>query len=301
MRTDMTLSDLHANYVIDNELSPVVVKKYRAHLRFFEEWLGRPATLGELADKTNEYVSQLGGSPHTILKKRTVLRAFLRYAADNLWISMPKIRKVKVPEHIPRALTKKEFRQLLMHAGKTQRAAILLAYDTGLRHSDLFRATWNDLHRKIYKPFKFKDKIVYYRLIIIQHKTGTKIECRVRVSTVKALEAVRREGNPRLLPFSGGARSWKERWNKLKLRSGIPCPGLQMIRRTGASHAAKNGLNVQAYLGHKGGATATRYYIDPRIAPSCGPLPPALSKADEREEEYELASQKAIRANSRTP
>jgi hypothetical protein len=58
----------------------------------------------------------------------------------------------------------------------------------------------------------------------------------------------------------------------------IPKAGLQMIRRSAASYAQRDGANPAAILGHSpnSGNLAERYYLDPSIADEPPPLPPPI-------------------------
>ena len=292
----MTTTTLLERYALSNPLAPNSFQKYAKHLSKFRQWHGGDATIDILAERASEFVAYREGTvaPETASDSGKILRALLEFAAKRNWIPWPEVRQVKIKEVNPHALTKVQLKKLFRWATDFQRAAIRLAYDTGLRRSDLFRVRWDDVHEhQLKRPFKKS----YFRLIVVQEKTGKVIERRVRKDTLKMLTAIRDEHDNRLLPWKKCPNAWDEAWRKMAKLAKVPSAGLQDIRRTGASYCAKMGLSAQEYLDHSGGATARKYYIDRRIASRPGPLPPTMhfDGADfDDSEPYEVASRKGL-------
>jgi len=288
----MTSKVLLDRYALANPLAPRTYKKYGNYLNRFNAWFGGESLLTDLHEKVNEFIlfRENTTAPETARDTSVVMLSLLQFAAKRGWVPWVDVRRVKVKEVNPKALFKQQIKKLFHWGTDFQRAAIRLAYDTGLRRSDLFAVTWSDVHEHTMRRNFVK---TYFRIIVVQEKTGHVIERRVRPDTLELLKAIRIEGDDRLLPWKKCSNAWDEAWQKMAKLANVETHGLQDIRRTGASYCAKEGLSAEEYLDHRGGVTAKKYYIDRRIASRPGPMPPRVKFKDaaiEDDEPYEIAS-----------
>lgn len=268
MIAPINLADLVDRYYATHDLCESSAKFLRTVVRRFEAWAKRRLSPQAAADATNDYLCHLAeGNRETARGYRKAILSLLRHAAEDGLCTLPaKFRPIGRVDVNPNAFKPHELRLLLAHANPIQVAAIHLAYDTGLRRGDLFGVTWH--------------LIAGQQLIRTQNKTGRKIARRLRPETLKALAAVRVDGDPRLLPKRHGNTAWHKHWKKLGRRAGVDVKdrGLQAIRRTGATLSRRAGFSASAYLGHSPRSVdlADRYYIDASLLDEAPPLPPAI-------------------------
>lgn len=297
----MLVSEVLSQYLLVHPHGPQSTKRNFLKIALFERWLGRPAMITDLAERVNEFLAayEQTVAPHTVRDALVVYRFLLRFGEETGLCQFPRLRKIKIRDKPPTAPQIRSLQRLLRYATEIQKAAIMLVYDTGLRRGDLFRATWDDLHKIRLKRFKRDEGAVYYwRLIMVQSKTGKTIERRVRAKTVRVLQNVRKSYDNRLVPWPYQDRWWNICWKRLIAKAGTPeCTGLQSIRRSGASYCARAGMSASDYLGHASPMIAKQFYIDPRIASRPGPMPPQILEHREvwdDEEPYEIASQRGL-------
>lgn len=286
----MLLVDWAEAYCLERDLSHRSRGFYRGGARCFEKWAGEPLTIEAAAERLNRYLDHLAATKnrYTAASCRNSVRALLRSAAAEGLISLPvKLRPIKTPEHRPRAFAPDELERLIEHANPVQLAAIMLAYDTGFRRSDLFKVRWDQVI----------GEGINRRIAHTASKTGRQEVRRLRQGTLEALEAIRRDDDDRLLPLAlepkrtprlqsvarGDGYSftgWRKQWRALGRRAGVDTHrrGLQAIRRTGATLSKRAGGSASDYLGHSphSQGLAARYYLDPALLDTAPPLPPAL-------------------------
>jgi integrase len=254
-------------YLQEHDVSPRTAESYFSAVVRFERWLGFTASLHDLADRFNAYLESLAaGNRFTAKAQRGSLLCLLRSGADAGLCELPKkIRSVRCPQLHPRAFTTEELAMLRRHATPRERAAIALAFDTGLRRSDLFDATWQQVFGE--------------RLIRNARKTGRRIVRRLRPTTLGALKSIRRRDEPHLLGRLTPT-IWRRAWHALGKRAGVDVNrrGLQAIRRTGATLSKRAGFSASEYLGHspRSAGLAEQFYIDPLLLDDAPPLPPAI-------------------------
>lgn len=242
--------------------------RYRWSANVFERWHGSPATLDDLSYRLNDFLRVHSGNRHTLKGIRNALVAVLNAAAEKGIVPKPNARSVRTPDLLPRAFTHDELRRLLACATPKQRAAIELAYDTGVRRGDIFESCrWSNLRGEV--------------LRIVQRKSGKKLIRQLRKSTIVDCMLVRRDdGDDRMVPLDCSWSKWRKDFKALCRWAGVSVvePGLQMVRRSGASYVKKNGGDPSAYLGHSPSSRwlADRYYVDDSIADDPPPLPPEI-------------------------
>lgn len=251
----------------------------RSRLRAFHAHLSREPMLVDLnAPCINEYLQSLLSrrmSPWTVQGHKAALRALWQSAFDWELLSAPPGRLLKIPKPalMPKAWSTDELRRLLaacddprfdrlrggcVPLGKFLRAAILLAYDTGLRLGDMLSATWQQLGTDGTLP-------------IAMGKTGFSVVALVAPETVAALRVIQQSDDPRLLPWPVIVNKLWRDFRRLLRAAGLPLSrhggSFQKIRRTSASfvEADQPGAGSQ-HLGHRSASLANRHYLDPSIA-----------------------------------
>lgn len=281
------LNDYLENYSLARDLGPGTIKHYEMTVRALCRWHVRPVRLLDLSDKlVNEYLSHMkerGLTQATIRSQRVDLCALWRSAAEEgLVDTVPvRVRRVRVNPKIPTAWTLAEVNRLLQAAEKVEGfdsktglklslfwpAFVRVGYDTALRFSDLLAITKTQVSSK-------------GDLTIPQQKTDREIVCRLRASTMQAIEATFPPERDLLLPWGKVRSQFWYAWRKLLTAAGLPTgrrEGPQKLRRTSASHLEKVAPGTAtAHLGHRSPAMAAKHYIDPAIAYGERPLPPEI-------------------------
>lgn len=262
-------------YVLERDVAGTTATTYRCAVNSFSRWLGRPGRISDLASRINEYLSDHSriGSRYTTRGYRVPLVALLRRAAASNLCRMPEVvRRIKVPQIEPLGFSDDELQRLRDFADPVQLAAILVAYDTGFRWSDVFAVTWGDV-----------DPLWCVRVIV--NKTGRHEARMLTAATVAACARLQAEPGPRsrLVPFAAGRTAWDKRWRRLGKRAGVDVyrRGLQAMRRTGASLVAREHGEVAAaaYLGHSaasGVAIFRNFYRVGAILDRPPPGPPPI-------------------------
>lgn len=260
-------------YTATRSMTPRAERDYASIVRVFSKWYGTEPTIGDLASKASEYIrcrahgNGFTANCRTAAKHRAVLRCLLRFAKRQGHIEKVLLCKVRMVEHVPSAFTAKELTRLRQHASPIVSAGIDLAYDTGLRRSDIMSLTWNSVTKAA----------VGYNVAIVQAKTGRRIVKPLRTETYRKLHALKVDD--RLLPVTRDEWCWH--WHKCGKAAKVNTHkrGLQAIRRAGASYVDKAGGSAQDYLGHRTAGLAKSFYIDPKISPHTAPLPPAFCES----------------------
>ncbi len=260
-------------FALQRSLAASTESQYRYALSSFEQWLGRSATLDELADRLSEWIKYRAGrgySPYGIRTQRGALITLLRFAEEGGAIEVPRrIRNVRLVDLEPRWFTDDELRTLLEHADGYQRAAILLVRSGAMRRGDVLSALrWRGVG----------DDVVRW----VMDKPGRRHAVRVSDEALAACRAIRRDGDDRLVPFPLSKSGWHKRWKKLGQRSGVDVHrrGLQAIRRVASSLVAREHGELAAakLLGHSSGVTVfRRYYAIGPIVDEVPPSPPPLT------------------------
>lgn len=284
-RVSVSLRFLLRDYFSSHDLAGSTERAYGVVVNVFERWHGKPATVADLAAAANDYLrirldgGTLGTEPcrgnrHTAQGHRAVIGILLRFAVRKKWLRRFDLRPIKKRAHVPHALLPEELSRMVAKATPMQRAAILLALDTGFRRSDLFAVTWQQA------AIRDGGWVCW----VVTKKTGKLEVRRLRPETVAALEAVRSATDNRLLPrTSRNYTIWRRGWIKLGQRAGVNVDkrGLQAVRRCGASLIQAAGHDAKRYLGHSSDGVAQRYYLDPRICSDIPDLPPPISEPDD--------------------
>lgn len=308
-RPELPKPQHHASKIIDSEAPEgsvrwfvesrylaerIVCDKYRAslpsRLRAFGQSLGREPMLSDLnAVAINQHLKALlagGRSPWTVQGHKATLRALWQAAYDWSLLDVPPGRLLRIPKPPlnPQAWREDEYRRLLaacddpwfdrlrggvVPLGRFLRAAIMLAYDTGVRLGDLLAADWRSLNDD-------------GTLMVTMSKTGFLLPCPVAPETVEALRAIRQTGDSRLLPWPVHPRKlWRDH-KRLRMVAGLPTGrghAFQKLRRTSITmvEADQPGAGPQ-HAGHRNPAVTNRHYIDQAVARRPR-LPPRIAAA----------------------
>jgi integrase len=158
-----------------------------------------------------------------------------------------------------RLLTDPEFAQIRDHAGALLRVAMELAYQTGLRVSDLCRLRWNDFDQGGH---------------VHTEKTGARMRYAITDDLAAVLEAARAL-SPRvatLTVLSERSRPVNRHrigdlWRAACAAAGVVDAQFRDIRAKSATDADETGQDAQKLLGHTTPATTRTYLRGRKITP----------------------------------
>lgn len=211
-------------------------------------------------DKIDAYLDDASATlaPSTVHNHRRMLGTLMRFAAQEGYVDksiLRPLRRVKVPEPCPVALSHEQIAHWLKTASQMQGgtktcaysillpAWILAAYSTGLRTSDLLAMRY--------------DQIRGHRLLLRQHKTS---EPHVAWLDDAALQAIHRL--PRLGPRIFGDLTNKDRilhaMRRLVKRASQDGT-TRWLRRSGATYCEAGGKDASKHLGHRDPSQKKRY------------------------------------------
>jgi len=282
----LLINDLES-MLLERPVGALTAKNYLRSIRFFGEFLGRVAMRSDLVERqVNQFLAGVarGKSALTVLGHRRSLTTIWNWLAGQDLVSPydpRRLRKIAIVVEPPRPFTLAQVRQLLNAANQIDhpcqhgtasemlRALIWVAYESGLRCSDLRRLTPADVQRDV--------------ITIVQHKTGKPHSFRLSPTARRALEPVLKAKNKTIFPASKFAI---DRWGKRLFFQAqkigfnrTPRQGLGSLRKTHATEVCRNhGLESAAHaLGHVSGTTiARRFYVEPDAISAAPPPPPIL-------------------------
>lgn len=182
-------------------------------------------------------------------------------ASDLGYVPPPRrrlIRPAKVPDLPIDCYSVDEVRLLVAHADDYFAAVIRVGWDSGLRRGDVWR-----LQRSVIRVDPS---------IVIQHKTGRRVLCSFRESTVAAVSVL---PGPLPLRWRRSKHTWWARWHALVDRSGVGRGTYKWLRRASGSHVeAEHPGQGHRKLGHQSPGVFDRHY-DARLGEASF-LPPEL-------------------------
>jgi len=218
------------------------------------------------------------------------LRTLLTFAWQlRLIADLPRVwPKIRTAAPLPEAWTSEQVAKLFLvateqpghlgphRAGDWWRAFLNVAWETGLRVSQMFRLRWADVDYQ-------------HRCIVIQACPGTKsYRPQIKPLSVECLAALELLAEPpRELIFCWpewpkSRRDFFSVWRYLCWLAGIPAPRSQRQlthrwRRSSVTEAARNSLEAaRRHAGHTSPETTLRHYIDPRLLLQQPPPVPPL-------------------------
>jgi integrase len=281
----MLISDFQ-DMNLENPVAVLTGKNYERSLRFFGQFLGRPAERSDLVERVvNQWLSTVAAekSSATVLgHKRGVTVLWNWLAGQNLVrpYDSRRLRRVTVTTPPPRSWSVDQVRALLEGAAtllqpcnhgtaaELMRAWVLLGYESGLRPGDMRRLTPADVARNV--------------ISITQNKTGRPHSFAITAATRAALEPLIAAGNPTIFPASKRqVEKWEARLFAASKTFGFfkqYRQGLGTLRKTNATEICRrDGVTAAARaLGHVSGvAIALKHYIAPDAVGKT-PSPPVL-------------------------
>ena len=210
------LRDDVENYCDFASIERITADGYRRSEKCFSRHLDRPATRHDLsAVAVNRWLSSLQGtkSPKTILNRKRGLTPVWNWLATQGFVdnyNPLQLKKIKVTQKSVAAWSTADVRALLAGSddveGRLQngqpasaylRAWIRIAYETGLRPSDMRELRWED----------FADDC----LQIVQHKTGFPIAKRISPTACKELDQIRSKNDKVFQLSKAGMRRWERK------------------------------------------------------------------------------------------
>ena len=213
----------------------------------------------------NAYVSYLREHVGIAAANRSVhtLSSLWSHAAKELasYVDLPNvwrhIRLPRPPEQTPYRILSEDQASRMLAACEDdwERAVVSLLYLSGLRVFEAVSARWQDVR---YERGRWR--------LIVHGKGGKTRVVGLTQSTMAALERVREETSPYLLPGRGDKpASTRRAWlavRRVARRAGIARVSPHWLRHSHASHALRRGvdlLTLQQSLGHSSFRTTLRY------------------------------------------
>lgn len=272
---------LPEKYIASRDLRPASAYQLTLSVRRFADWLGRqPKAADWTADTINRFLTAYteGRSKNTVKGVRNNLVTIFRFAvASKIVKGEPgQVKRIKAPRTLPEAWSKEEVRRLLRASeqflgetgqGVNRRAMLralwLTCYDSALRRGDLM-----DLEREQIGSDG--------SLVLVQHKTGDVILCKLRPETMAAIDATFPPARKTIFGDACGPRQMYELCVACIQKAGLK-GGLQKMRRTSATLLEQicPGAAMK-HLGHRTPGLAYRNYVDPRFVQEQKPLPPPI-------------------------
>lgn len=289
----VTLQSVLDELLAISDPAKVTADQYKRGLKFFEEFLGRPATSDDLThDNLNAWFTSLQANrkngPKTVRGHRAAICRIWNHLSQDGVIQPYLVRKLRLPkltQKIVESWTKPQVECLLKAADASPgrlrcgmptrlffRALLLVAYDSGLRPNDLRRLKWTDID--------FGKCLV----VIVQHKTGNPHCFSLSEESIAAVKMIIEPRRELVFPLSkdGTDRQLRKLFAAAKAFGFTRKKGqsIAMMRKLHATEVFKqHGLNAAAEsLGHvSGSGIAKRHYVD-SSAQHVGNLPPRLSQ-----------------------
>lgn len=284
----MRLTDYVDSYALSHDIRPATLEQYRVTANVLNRWRGKPVDVEELGDDmVNRFLRDIGSTskPHTVASKKRQILAIWRSAAEDGYCAQPKrIRAVKLPETKRETWTAEQVRKLVesleqvrgrmpqseIETGLALSALVRVAWDTGMRRSDIFRLERTHAEHDGW-------------LEIVQRKTGRLVLCRLSAATRKViLRTFDQWACPRRLIWPGGPSVVRRLTALIADHAedlGLPCyrQPFKALRRSSIT-AVEQQAPGSGYLqaGHSNAQTTIRFYLNPAIAQMSKPMPPEL-------------------------
>jgi integrase len=264
------LAQIVQDYRTIRKLSPGAAYLLKRTAVLYGAYLGREAMASDLTDlSVSAWLEHLESicAPWTRAGHRTRILGLWRFAAKRLLCQPPgEVRRAPAPEPMPSAWSVDEVGRLVSacqwlnaRAAAYFKALILAAYESGLRRSDLWGLS--------------REQIASTGVIAVRmHKTSVPHVVSVRPETAAMILELAGP-KPLACPYSSGR--YGEYWARLCSMADVRHGGCQQLRRTGATLiAAEHGEDAaRAFLGHKS-RDMLDHYIDRSVTQPRPWLPP---------------------------
>jgi integrase len=283
-RVDATpLADDVKRYALYRGLRASTIATLGHVLNGFGRYLGHAPTRADLTDKSvSAWLESIEGAIRqaTLYSYKQHVMILWRDLASQSLVAPPKrVRRVKKARPHPIAWTQDELAKLLTFVRRMAgtfrgtdipralylESLIRAGYDSALRRSDLWALRRDHIRAD-------------GTITLVMQKTGWPHCPRLRPDTLSLVHRLPGE-QPLANPFRN-AHGWNSFW---RLRVIQPCGirpgGMQQLRRTSASHLARDyPAEVSRHLGHRS-VEMVAFYIDWSVAAPTIHLPPALPGA----------------------
>lgn len=249
---------------------PNTKRLYRATLKCFNVFLGRPATLADLTDATvNAFAAHRlasGLSKSSVNKDLFNLLALWRWLhKKHLVETWPDVALENPPARVPVALTREELatvkaaiqREEMPPGSAFWLALFFVIWDTAERINAVLALTWDRV-----------DLAAGWVRYDAEHRKGARADNALPIAgeTIAALKQIRRREGP-VFRWPYSPTYIYRRLGRIMQRAGLPDNRLykfHALRKSVASHYEAAGGNATELLGHSS-RKITRAYLDPRI------------------------------------
>lgn len=259
--------------------SQLTINQYGRSIRRFNEFLGRPAQIGDLSDET------VGGHLRWLIDTKGVkavtangevkqIKSLWNWAAKKRLVEhFPTLGKLPEPERVPQAWTEEELAKLFaalskqdgkigkVDASKWWIAFHLLLWDSGERTGAMLAMRWEWLDRKkgvLIVPGEFRKGRIQAMVYTL------------KAETLAALNDIAEPTRELMFPRTDSHKSdFYGAYKRLILSAGLEYvphrTGPQKMRRTFASFLEQRGGNATKALRHCMRKVTEDSYLDPRI------------------------------------
>ena len=197
-------------------------------------------------------------SPRTVNFEVSVVRAFWKYVVEHSELPLiniaSKIKKVKEPRQVPRAMSKEELNRLLEACARPyDRVLVLMAVTTGMRGNEMASLEWHEVDLDGAKFVLDANKV----------KTGEGRMLPIRPDLLELLRYLKRDTGRVFGYYAKTTRTLRDKFKALCKEAGVSPKGwLHACRHSYASWMLRSGVDlrtVQALLGHRSLNTTARY------------------------------------------
>jgi len=234
-------------------------------------------------ENVNGYLADLkekGKAPATVKGYRGDVLTLWRAAADDDLVEMPRVRRVRQPKVAAPSVdcyTTAEVNQLIAGAHKMEgetgdgiprnlywQSIIRMAYETGLRRSDLWLLKRSDIR---------EDGL----FSLSMSKTQRRRTGRVRQATLDAIARTFPPERQLIFPWCHAKGTFTMHFYEVVILAGVKRGCFKWLRRSSGSYVeAVSPGNGPKHLGHTSPAVFYRHYDAAMVSSVDQPLPPAL-------------------------
>lgn len=264
---DLTLEQAAERFFQEKDLAPRTVRNYRSSLGSLKRKLGNFPLKALTVDELRHYVGVRRRETGDVAIRRDLAFLSSLYSQAQNWENGPRTNPVKAldkrgikdAEQHTTWLTREQFERLLAACREEyQRAMLIVAVDTGLRHSELLGLTWDEVDLdareiRLGNLDRRRTKNRSYRIIPMTERVYDTLCHHPRGTSPYVFP------NPRT-----GERmtSMKGFFLRACKRADLPALRIHDLRHTFASWSLQSGMPeivVQTLLGHKTRSMTRRY------------------------------------------
>lgn len=307
-QTPMRLHDvLTTHYFVERDLCQRMQRHLTHTVNMLGRWLKGDATTADLtADTINAFLAQYASDrkPKSVNNRRAHLlaiagvadshRRLLDQKGNEFTLVGKHVRKLRVAYGRPVAWSVDEIRELFKAAGQVRgfinltnirrsvffQAWVAVAFDTGLRPSDMRRVRFTDINKQG----------VFF---VAQKKTGKPKWCHVRPATHALMDDLARDG--REFVFGGliaDDRSFRTWWRRIIAKAGLEGTAYCLRRSSGTAFEALFPGQGHSHLGNNRAVFEAHYLDAGKLAADM----PSLPTIGQEERESRVAGSKVVSA-----